>query len=368
MNTTKMSRAPGGGRPTPLMRAFYKVRYHVHQLRDRVREGTFPLTVSWISGPRTVPASREDLVVVCTVRNGALYLPEFMRHYRELGAKHMVFMDNGSTDGTIDLAKGHGDVTVFRTAAPFKIYKEIMKRWLLKRFGRSNWVLCVDIDELFDYPFRRDCNLQAFLRYLNGRGFTAVVAQMLDMFPEGAITSSSVEEWRREHRYYSLRHLEREPYVSFYGNSNVAPAVEIDIMYGGIRGSAFDARVLLTKHPLLFPSAGIAYLHPHHVSGARVADVSAVLLHYKFVGDFMNFVKVAVKEESYSTNSREYKKYLEVLKESPDLRLHSQEALEFDSTERLLEENFLIASSTYRSVAAGRNAAGADQRTAADPQ
>lgn len=357
MGARGISEAATGSRPSLMMRAFYKVRHHAYGLRHRLRARVFPWTLSWVSGPRAVSASPEDLVVVCLVRNGAHYLPEFLRHYRDLGARHIVFLDNGSTDATEDLAKGHSDVTLIRTAAPYKIYKDIMKRWLVETFGRRNWVLCVDIDEFFDYPFRGEFDLKAFLRYLNGAGFTAVVAQLLDMFPQGAIHRSSVEGWRRDHRFYSLGDLEREPYASFYGKANVAPAVDIDVMHGGIRGSAFDARVLLTKHPLLFPSAGVSYLHAHHVSAARVADVSAVLLHYKFVGDFVGFVENVVKEESYSTNSREYKKYLETLNQSPDLRLHSRDALEFKSTERLLEENFLVASNTYRSVALGRTLA-----------
>ena len=47
-----------------------------------------------------------------------------------------------------------------------------------------NWVLCVDIDELFDYPFRREIPTVDLLRYLNRCGFTAVVAQLLDLFPK----------------------------------------------------------------------------------------------------------------------------------------------------------------------------------------
>ena len=208
------------GRSTVVEWARQIARQHLRGVRDWVRAKRFSSTVSWVSGPRTVKASPEDLVVVCLVRNGALYMPEFLHHYRDLGARHFVFLDNGSTDGTADLANGSGDVTVFRTAAPYKIYKDMMKRWLVERFGPSNWVLCVDIDEFFDYPFRKDVSLPAFLRYLNEGGFTAVVAQLLDMFPEGAITSST-ENWRQEHRYYDLRHVERVSYASFCGTANV---------------------------------------------------------------------------------------------------------------------------------------------------
>jgi hypothetical protein len=316
--------------------------------RAGARELIFPLRIRLLSGPRRISASVEEFVVVCLVRNGAIYLPEFLRHYRELGAKHIVLLDNGSTDGTPELAAREIDVTVLRTMAPYKIYKGPMKRWLVTHFGRSNWVLCVDIDELFDYPFRSGFGAVNLLRYLNRHGYTAVVAQMLDLFPRAAITQRSGTAWREEHLFYSLNDLERQPYATFYGDSNEPPPEGLEVMHGGIRSSAFQVRALLTKHPLIFPSRGISYLHAHHVSGARVADVSAVLLHYKYVGDFANYVKAAVKAESFSMESREYKQYLRAIEANSGLRLYSETALKFSTVEQLLEQGFLIASDSFR--------------------
>jgi hypothetical protein len=317
-------------------------------VRTRALELAFPFQVQLLCGPRRLSASVEDLVVVCLVRDGAIYLPEFLRHYRELGAKHIVLLDNGSQDGTPELAAREPDVTVLRTPAPYKIYKDVMKRWLVTQYGRRNWVLCVDIDELFDYPFRKEIGTLDLLRYLNRSGFTAVLAQMLDLFPQAAITESSGTTWRTEHRFYSLSDLERQPYSAFYGESNHAPPVRLEVMHGGIRSSAFQVRALLTKHPLLFPSRGIAYLHAHHVRGARVADVSAVLLHYKYVAGFADRVEAIVKEESFSMNSREYKQYLRAIEADSGLSLYSQTASELSTVEQLLDEGFLVASEHYR--------------------
>lgn len=317
-------------------------------VRTKALELAFPFQVRLMSGPLRVSASAEDLVVVCLVRDGAVYLPEFMRHYRELGARHIVFLDNGSTDGTLELTAREPDVTVFRTFAPYKIYKDVMKRWLVTQYGRRNWVLCVDIDELFDYPFRKDIGTINLLRYLNRSGFSAVLAQMLDLFPQAAINKGSGTNWRSEHRFYSLSDLERRPYSAVYGESNHAPPVGLEVMHGGIRSSAFQVRALLTKHPLLFPSRGIAYLHAHHVRGARVADVSAVLLHYKYVGGFADRVEAIVKEESFSMNSREYKQYLRAIQADSGLSLYSQTASELSTVEQLLDEGFLVASERFR--------------------
>ena len=317
-------------------------------VRARALELAFPFQVQLMSGPRRISASIEDLVVVCLVRDGAIHLPEFLRHYRELSAKHIIFLDNGSTDGTAELAASEPDVTVLRTPAPYKIYKDVMKRWLVTQYGRRNWVLCVDIDELFDYPFRNDISTINLLRYLNRCNFTAVLAQMLDLFPQAAITEGSGTAWRGAHRFYSLGDLQRQPYATFYGESNQAPPVGLEVMHGGIRSSAFQVRALLTKHPLLFPSRGIAYLHAHHVRGARVADVSAVLLHYKYVAGFADRVQAIVKEESFSMNSREYKQYLRAIQADSGLSLYSQAASELSTVEQLLDEGFLVASERFR--------------------
>ena len=133
--------------------ARWRLRVLAARAREQAQEWSFPWKVHWVSGPRSVEASVEEFVVVSLVRDGAVYLPEFLRHYRELGAKHIVLLDNGSTDGTPALVASEPDVTVMRTPAPFKIYENIMRRWLVTRFGRRNWVLCVDIDEFFDYRF-----------------------------------------------------------------------------------------------------------------------------------------------------------------------------------------------------------------------
>ncbi len=318
------------------------------RIRAKVRQFTFPSRVQWLSGPRRISASAEEFVVVCLVRNGAIYLPEFLRHYRELGAKHIVLLDNGSTDGTPALAANEPDVTVFRSVAPYKTYNNIMKRWLVARFGRHNWVLCVDIDELFDYPFQNEISAADLLRYLNRRGFTAVVAQMLDLFPQTAITENSGAAWRDRNRFYSLNDLKRMPYTAFYGERNKVPPGGLDVIHGGIRSSAFGVKPLLTKHPLLFPSKGIAYLNAHHVSGARVADLSAVLLHYKYVGDFAEYVNGIVKLESFTMNSHEYKRYLRAIEDNPGLSLYSETASEFSTVEQLVEQGFLIVSDSFR--------------------
>jgi hypothetical protein len=322
-------------------------------------EGLFPLRVRHLSGPRRIEAGPDELVVVCLVRDGAVYLTEFLAHYRALGARHVVFLDNGSTDGTVELASAEPGVTVLQTLVPYRRIKVIAKRYLTRRFGRGCWVLCVDIDEFFDYPHRSRRPLRAFLRRLRSAGYTAVVAHLLDLFPRGPLQGASTA-WRTDHRFFSLDAIDRQPYREKYSETNYPSNEQIAVYYGGVREEHFGVRPMLTKHPLQFPSGGLTYVNSHNVRGARVADVSAVLLHYKYVSGFVGYAQRLVREGSFYNGSAEYKGYLDALERTPSLDLHSEGARELHAVDQLVEEGFLVASDAYRAWASGDTAEAAN--------
>ena len=120
---------------------------------ERIQKWLLHFNLEHLHGPEEVTYEADELVVVCPVRDGRPYVKSFVEHYASMGAKHLFFLDNGSTDGTVEALKGYDNVTVLRSTLPFKRYKWSMKQYLMERFGRGRWCLCVDIDELFDYPY-----------------------------------------------------------------------------------------------------------------------------------------------------------------------------------------------------------------------
>ena len=149
-------------------------------------------SVKHVGGPTRISCTRNEAVAVCLVQNGAIYIKEFMSHYLKLGVKHIVFLDNGSTDNTVDLLRRYQNVTILKTTLPFKYFKYGMKNYLVNQFARNCWGLLVDIDEFFDYPHSDVVNLDELIRYLNKKSFNAVVCHMLDMFPEKVVSSSKI--------------------------------------------------------------------------------------------------------------------------------------------------------------------------------
>jgi hypothetical protein len=122
--------------------------------------------VSWLLGGsncRRRSYREDELLVICVVRNGDLYINSFLDHYRSLGVVHFVFLDNGSTDRTLEMLCTEEDVTLFGTDVPYRKYENAMKVYLAQRFSHGRWNLCADIDELFDYPFYESLSLRDFL-------------------------------------------------------------------------------------------------------------------------------------------------------------------------------------------------------------
>ncbi len=89
-----------------------------------IRPHLLPSKIRHVHGPRHVSNGLEELVVISVVRNGELYIKSFLNHYRTLGVKHFVFLDNQSSDRTLELLCLHNDFTVLRTDAPYKEIRE----------------------------------------------------------------------------------------------------------------------------------------------------------------------------------------------------------------------------------------------------
>src|SRR5215213_8794672 len=350
-------------------------------LLERVQKWILHFNLEHLYGPEEVDYGPDELVVVCLVRDGRPYVKSFVERYLSLGAKHLFFLDNESTDGTVEALKGYENVTVLRTALPYKEYKYLFKQYLIERFGKKGrWCLCVDIDELFDYPYSDIVGLGSLLGYLNERSYTAVVAQMLDMFPKEPLSGSSGaanlpdEPLKERHRFYdasdisriSIKELPRvrnnmldsDEIKAFSGGirlprlrNNTLESDDIEIFYGGIRKTVFgDWTFNLTKFPLVFSDGRVKPMDgsSHWVDNARVADLTCVLFHYKFLdGYFHQQATQAVREGQYHKNSARYKKSLQVLKRNPILRVKRENARQLRSVNELVENQFLVVSEDY---------------------
>ena len=309
-------------------------------------------SVEHLYGPEVVDYAIDELVVLVLLRNGRPYIDQFVEHYFSLGAKHIVFLDNGSTDGSVEAMCKHDNVTVLRTGLPYKLYNVAMKRYCIKRFGRGRWTLTVDIDELFDYPYSDVVSLEKLLGYLNDNAYTAVVSYMLDMFPEKALSEEATmegEPLKETHRFYDLSDISSQSYHDIGDIGNSLSNQEIVILKGGVQRKVFQVSPLLTKHPLVFLDDEIRPmdLSDHWAGRARIADFTGVLLHYKLSANLYGLVRREIEERRYISRHGKYDKYAKVLEEAPNILIKSDTSRELTSVNDLVGSRIVALSERY---------------------
>lgn len=317
-----------------------------------------PLRVRHLNGPRQVEGGKDDVVVISVMRNGEAWLESFLSHHRSLGIKWFVILDNGSSDKSVEILSRQPDVTLLRTGAPYHAYENTMKRYLAERYCTGRWCLCVDVDEQFDFPRSRNVALSDLIRYLNTRGFNAVVTQMLDMFSDRPLEDSEIEAGKdlcSQYPFYDLSDIDKVPY-SFGEVSNAA----IMSHSGGIRKAIFGTHNGLSKVSLFLMDGKLKpFVTWHHALNARLADISAVLLHFPFVASFYAKVTEAVESGRYGyLTSDEYVSYLNGFQGKPQLTLKRASARRLEAVDELLDNGFLVETVDYRQWIAVRCVAG----------
>lgn len=327
--------------------------------REQIRQWIVHFNVEHLHGPEEIHYGADELVVLTLVKDGRPYVRSFVEHYTALGVKHIIILDNGSTDGTVEAARKHDNVTVLRSTLPFKEYQLPMKRYLIRRFGYQRWSLFVDMDELFDYPYSDVASLSSLLNYLGKKNYTAVVAQMLDMFSARPLKSiASIDEefsgdedepLKESHRFYDISSIRYTDYYPSGGENNVLGNDEIQWLRDGIKTILFGHRAVLSKHPLVFFDGNVWPMDTtaHRVNNAHVADFTGALYHFKLLDRLHKLSVRAVEEKNYPNRHQKYEKYVRVLKESPELQIKRETARELKSVNDLVENQFLVVSGDY---------------------
>ena len=229
---------------------------------------------------RTEKFADGSIVAFTVLRDEVVRLPDWLNHHRALGVEHFVVVDNGSVDGSVELLEAEPDVSVYLTTDNYFRASAGM-RWinqLVADLTDDCWCLYLDVDELLIYPGCETQLLPKLTDYLDRNDFTAMRGFMLDMHPETIVDADAYE--------MGDKLIEHAPYFwNDYTFRDRTSCPYWDVR-GGIRWATTPRRSLdLTKTPLIRSGADISFLASSHViSHARVADVTASLLHFRFSG------------------------------------------------------------------------------------
>lgn len=312
--------------------------------------------IKHLSGREKVPIGNDEVVVVCMIRDGVYYLDEMLRHHRDLGASHFVFVDNGSKDGTVEYLSEQKDVTLVEVLLPVRRYESQIRVEAAKSIVEGGWLLFVDADEQHCFPYSDGRSISDYLRYCNERSYTSVISHVLDMYSDRTLRETSMIDYSESVRLfdqYSLSDIDAYDYFdqskvswSWFLRNNRLALDELKILFGGVRRSVFNEYCCLTTHRLVRNREDIImFPHPHCMGNVNCADFTGLIKHYKFCGDFRSREELQFANGTWEHG--EDAQRVDTLARNPDLKVTSDETHQLVAPEQLLRQGFLAASNEF---------------------
>jgi glycosyltransferase involved in cell wall biosynthesis len=287
--------------------------------------------------PRTSP------IVVCVVKNEGERLADLLRHYRTAGIRRFCFIDNGSTDGSLEFLTAQPDVDLLERRGHFEW--KLKQGWICRAiygYGLDRWFMHIDADEHIVYEGMAHRSFGDLAAEMEARGLWRVRGFLLDMYPEGPLLKSNYTAGGRLMDSYAF--YDRAGYVENRFK-------ELMSVKGGPRKRVFSEvdptfNPEMSKYPLFRLRPGEYTANPHHIWPYRdnfTSERYMAILHYMFLPSLAKKIRTALIEKNYWADSMEYRCYHEILLKKPDLALYGEISGRYDSPEVLVQEG-LIAS------------------------
>lgn len=293
---------------------------------------------------RTAAITPGAILVVSTIRNEAMRLPEFLAHYRGLGVDHFLIVDNGSDDGSVAYLMGQPDVSLWQCGDSYRGARFGID-WaggLLWRYGHGHWCLTVDADELLIYPDHDRRDLHALTAHLDGQGIAGMGALMLDLYPQGPLGTADAPE--------DAPLTDRLPWFDAgpHRARRMAPRRNLWVQ-GGARDRVFfadrpDRAPTLNKLPLIRWRRGYAYFNSTHSmlpprlnllwDGPGDPRLSGVLLHSKFLPEIVGKSREELNRRQHFADPDLYHGYHQSLTDAPVL--HGPPSCRFEGWRQLV--------------------------------
>lgn len=330
------------------------------RLKQRAARRHVRSSLRLLHGPAMTRLADDQVALILVGRDVSYFLDHHIRYHLALGISHIVYVDNGSTDDSVEIAKRFPDTTVASCTADFRGHQGRIRHLANTHFLRGGWRLAIDPDELLDYPGSDRIDLPELTRRMTVRGHSALVAQMLDMVFDGPMSAAALidfAEAERQFDRFSLRGLSRTPYhgsglkLAWFLEKNRISNSDIPILFGGLRHVAFGENCCLTKHALFRMGKGVVpHPHPHVTTGVTCTDFSAVLKHYKFAGDMLAREKKLLSENRVSHGETRLR--VASLEGRDDINLGRYAEFQGFTVDRLVEQGFLDVSDAAQEMLA----------------
>ncbi|MEM1301353.1 MAG: glycosyltransferase family 2 protein [Pseudomonadota bacterium] len=306
------------------LRLAYKLRWRRRRYLARAIRKRRELTPVHVS----VPPAKTAHLAFSTIRNEINRLPYWLEHHRALGVDHFLIVDNASDDGTAEFLAKQSDVSVWRTEASYKASRFGVDwlAWLQFKYAPGRWALTIDADELFVFPGSDRRRLPDLTRWMDSKGIGAMAAIMLDMYPEGRL--SSVTYKAGENPTKALPCFDADGYTweqqAKYRNISIRGGPRKRIFFA----DAPDHAPHLHKTPLIKWARPYVYVSSTHIAlprglnngfDRRLDRPTGALLHTKFLPEVIEKSASEKMRAEHFTHPERYGDYYDRIVEDPIL-------------------------------------------------
>lgn len=267
---------------------------------------------------RPIPEGSGELRLFATVRNESLRLPRFLQYYAEAGVDRFFLIDNGSTDGTLDLLLEHPSVHVFEARGSYagSGYGTLWVQLLMSEYGLDRWCLAVDADEMLVYPGVDIVRIPELCQFLDAERATGLYSTLIDMYADSPLSSVYYRSW--EDPLAVCPYFEVDSIV--WRGHRSARYGAAPIANGGMRQRVFGLDVSLDKISLFkFRPPMVLYEGMHRLSHVQLSELRGAVLHFKYLRDFEERARVEAGRGEHWSNGLEYKQYAATLDRHPTL-------------------------------------------------
>src|SRR5574343_44736 len=260
------------------------------------------------------------ILLVCCARNEMPRFPAFLAHYRKLGVKPFLVVDNQSTDGLAEYLRDQPDCSVWLGDGSYKASNFGMD-WcnhLLDQYGPGKWCVTCDPDEFLVYPHCEQRGLRSLTRHMESLRQDSLFTVLIDAYGPGRLSETRLTA--DVDPFHLCPYFDRFNLTQRYNELNGNFWVQ-----GGVRMRRFFAEAperapALNKVPLVLWRRGLRYVSSmHHLNDPalnctvykRPEAVSAVLFHFKYVSLLSEKAAEEVRRGEHYAGSVEYRAYLD---------------------------------------------------------
>ncbi len=252
-------------------------------------------------------------VVLC-VRNDRRRIEMLVRHYRSIGVEKFIFLDNGSTDGTLEWMQEQEDIDLFTTKDQYSSFvKEAWINRLVSYYGFDHWYILTDSDELVTYINMEQHSLEDVIRYAVKNKIERIEGLTLDMYSDKGLFEGGIQEADIEKVYCWM---DSDSYTT---EKRKVCGIDTVAMVGGPRSRSMNVTPSLMKYPLVWFSEGTISADAHFqypYIKMNSAPCYFGIRHYKFLPeDQKEYLRRAEPGAGFSAGVVKggyYKKYMEI--------------------------------------------------------